>query len=76
MDFDFPSTNAATPPRDSNDVFLIQQNHADWELIIGFVTRRSSEAAFTTKSARCCLESTLRRLFVMDTADLKPMERG
>jgi hypothetical protein len=27
---------------DSNDVLLIQQNHADWQLIIGFVTRRSA----------------------------------
>jgi hypothetical protein len=28
MDFDFPSTDAATLPRDSNDVLLIQLNHA------------------------------------------------
>jgi len=41
MDFDFPSTDAATLPRDSNDVLLIQQNHADWEPIIGFVNQRS-----------------------------------
>jgi hypothetical protein len=39
MDFDFPSTDAATLPRDSNDVLLIQQNHADWQPIIGFVNQ-------------------------------------
>jgi len=42
MDFDFPSTEVATLPRDSNDVLLIQQNHADWQPIIGFVTQRSA----------------------------------
>jgi len=42
MDFDFPSTDAATLPRDSNDVLLIRQNHADWQPIIGSVTQRSA----------------------------------
>jgi hypothetical protein len=41
MDFDFPSTDAATLPRDSNDVLLIQQNHAEWQPIIGFVTNEA-----------------------------------
>jgi hypothetical protein len=35
MDFDFPSTDAATLPHDGNDVLLIQQNHAYWQPIIG-----------------------------------------
>ena len=43
MDFDFPSTDAATLPRDSNDVFLIQQNHADWQPIIGFVNQQGND---------------------------------
>src|ERR1700693_2160368 len=33
MDFDFPSTDAATLPHDSNDVLVIQQNHAEWQPI-------------------------------------------
>jgi hypothetical protein len=44
MDFDFPSTDAATLPRDSNDVLLIQQNHTDWQPIIGFVMQPSAES--------------------------------
>ena len=43
MDFDFPSTDAATLPRDSNDVLLIQQNHADWQPIIGFVNQQGND---------------------------------
>jgi hypothetical protein len=39
MEFDLPNTDAATLPRDSNDVLLIQQNHADWQPIIGFVNQ-------------------------------------
>jgi len=49
MDFDFPSTDAATLPRDSNDVLLIQRNHADWQPVIGFVTPRSHCVRFIVK---------------------------
>ena len=52
MDFDFASTDSATLPRDSNDVLLIQQNHADWLLIIGFVIQRSARTPLAHDSPK------------------------
>ena len=61
MDFDFPSTDAATLPCDINDVLLIQQNHADLQPIIVFVTQRSAirmqfPATAMTLGARLALD--------------------
>ena len=51
MEFDYPSTDAATLTRDSNDVLLIQQNHRASAYALGPLSQRVVNLDFEISDA-------------------------